>query len=352
MKITFVIPAYNAERTLQRTVRSVLSQTDERYDIILVDDGSTDHTPDICREFKGCYGDKITYIRQENRGLGGARNRGMELVRTEYVSFLDSDDWLMPEYVETILKHLTENPVEMVMVLPQIYHERSRCIIDWYDREVFQGIFDTDGRVIEPCHTAEVYRLEVNQCRKVLSMDFVKRTGFCFREQIKWEDVFPHFFLLSQCRSCMGIRSTGFYYRIGGSGQITASQGEERLDVLTVFEDLISYLIREEKKELRFPAMRVIVRFSIWCIRMSEDGVRQKLVKRLHRFYRELPGDFCGILRRESRRTYSRADAMQYRLFVTAIKSRFFHRIFYDYLYQEVGERLIKGLLGAKERVA
>ena len=101
-----MVPAYNAERTLARTIESILHQTDDRYKLILVNDGSTDRTDEICRSYLAEKNDKIRYIPQENRGLGGARNAGMRLIDTPYVSFLDSDDWLMPQYVEKLIRQL------------------------------------------------------------------------------------------------------------------------------------------------------------------------------------------------------------------------------------------------------
>ena len=352
MEITFIIPAYQAERTVARTIESILNQTDQRYRIIIVNDGSSDGTERICKDYAAQHPEKITYIYQDNRGLGGARNRGMELAATEYVSFLDSDDWLMPEYVECLLGYAEKNRAEMIMILPVIYHEGSRITRDWYDRVLFEQIFDYSGKIINPELYPKVYQLEVNQCRKILHRDFIRRVNFSFREQIKWEDVFPHFYLLSQCKACMGIKEVGFYYRIGSTGQITSQRGRERLDILTVFTDLLDYVSEERRSDLEFASMRVIVRFSIWCIRMSEKGIRQELVRELNAFFRKIPKRFYQALKQGTRAGYSKADARQYQLFVTAIRIRPLSWIFYDYFYQDVGEKMIKGLLKAKERVA
>ena len=356
MKISFVVPAFNAEGTIGRTLDSILRQTDGRYEIIVVNDGSSDNTENICRKYLAENKDRMTYIYQENRGLGGARNRGMELASGEYVSFLDSDDWLMPGYVEKILGQLegmtdSEMP-EMIMTLPVIYHEMSHMVLPWYDSRLFMEIFPSDGVTVNPDEHMEIYQFEVNQCRKVLAMDFVSRTGFRFRERIKWEDVYPHFFLLSQCSRCMGIGSTGFYYRTGGSGQITGLRGKERLDILDVYDDIRNYITDSGRDYLIFPAMRITVRFAVWCIRTSDTDTRKELVYRIHRFFRALPRRWCRVLKKESRKEYSKADALQYRLFAAAIRHRMLCRIFNDGLYQEAGEKLVKKLTGAGERVA
>lgn len=129
-----------------------MHQTDYRYLVILVNDGSTDRTHEICEQYAGQYADRITYIKQENRGLGGARNHGMELVSTPYVSFLDSGDWLMPDYVEKIWNCIASNKedVEKIMTLLRIYHEKSGVVREWYDEALFHKTFWKEGMVINP----------------------------------------------------------------------------------------------------------------------------------------------------------------------------------------------------------
>lgn len=352
--ITFIVPAYNAEHTLERTMNSIIHQSCSQWQAVIVNDGSVDGTERIAKRFAQQYADKISYIYQENRGLGGARNRGMELVWTTYVSFLDSDDWLMPDYVETLvaaLEKTVDNP-EMILVLPQIYHEESKGVRPWYDEESFRKIFTGDGVVVNPQQEMELYQFEVNQCRKVLHMDFVRKTQFHFQEKIKWEDVFPHFFLLSQCTKCMGMVSSGFYYRIGSSSQITASHGRERLDFMEVMKALVTYIEQNKRCDLIFPVMRVIIRFSVWCIRMADMDTREDMVGELHKAYIRLPSKYHRILWKECRSQYALRDALQYKLFWTAIRYRIFHFVFEDYLWQEVCEKILKKLLHAQNHVS
>lgn len=354
-KITFVIPAYNAEKTIERTIESILHQTDGRYKIVIVNDGSTDDTDVICRKYQEKYAEKITYIAQENRGQGGARNHGLKSVVTDYVSFLDSDDWLMPDYVEKILSALeksTQQKAEIILTLPQIYHEESNAVRAWYDEPLFREIFTEDGVIINPQEEQRIYQFEVNQCRKVLHMDFVREVQFQFRERIKWEDVYPHFYLLSKCKICMGVPSVGFYYRIGAGEQTTASRGKNRLDFLTVIEDMTTYVQEEKRYDLCFPMMRVIVRFAIWGIRVADTETREQLVQEYYRVFRNLPDIYEKALKQETKKNYSKADALQYRLFILAIKHRCFNFIFKDYLYQDIGEKLVKKVLRAGQRVA
>lgn len=104
--VSIVIPAYNAERYLRRAIDSVLGQSYTSIEVLVVDDGSTDGTAEICHQ----YGTKITYIRQENQGVSVARNRGVQESDGEFVAFLDADDWYLPNKLTDLVALLNRHP--------------------------------------------------------------------------------------------------------------------------------------------------------------------------------------------------------------------------------------------------
>lgn len=106
--VSVIIPAYNAAPYICESLASVFAQTFPSYEVILVNDGSPD-TVDLERVLAP-YRDSLVYIRQENRGPGGARNTGIVAARGEYVAFLDSDDKWLPEYLAEQLRVLTQDP--------------------------------------------------------------------------------------------------------------------------------------------------------------------------------------------------------------------------------------------------
>ncbi|HTS19764.1 MAG TPA: glycosyltransferase family A protein [Verrucomicrobiae bacterium] len=100
--VSVIIPTYNRAGTIERTINSVLAQSWGSMEILVVDDGSTDHTADVLSGF----GDRIRVIRQSNRGPSGARNAGIRAARGEVISFLDSDDEWLPDKTERQVKLL------------------------------------------------------------------------------------------------------------------------------------------------------------------------------------------------------------------------------------------------------
>jgi glycosyltransferase involved in cell wall biosynthesis len=105
-RVSVVIPTYNYARYVPEAVDSVLAQSFEELEVIVVDDGSTDQTAEILRSF----GEQIRNIRQEHRGLSAARNTGIRAARGQYVAFLDSDDLWLPEKVSLQIARLDAEP--------------------------------------------------------------------------------------------------------------------------------------------------------------------------------------------------------------------------------------------------
>ena len=99
MKYSVVIPLYNKEHYIASTLRSVLAQTYPDYEVIVVDDGSTDNSLQTCKTVQS---DKIQIVQQANQGVSAARNKGIELAAGEYICFLDADDAWHPDYLQNI----------------------------------------------------------------------------------------------------------------------------------------------------------------------------------------------------------------------------------------------------------
>lgn len=111
--ISVVVPVYNVERYLERCVESLIKQNYNDYEIILIDDGSTDSSGSICDKLAGKY-KTVTAVHKVNGGLASARNYGLNYVRGKYVTFVDSDDWVTSDYFEYIQKHLNEKKPDVL----------------------------------------------------------------------------------------------------------------------------------------------------------------------------------------------------------------------------------------------
>ena len=111
--ISVIVPVYNVEEYLEECLESIQNQTYTNFEVILVNDGSTDASKEICERF--CRQDSRFYlINQENKGLSGARNRGMSESHGEFITFVDSDDVLKEDMLEQLIKQVTLDDIDIV----------------------------------------------------------------------------------------------------------------------------------------------------------------------------------------------------------------------------------------------
>ena len=110
--ISVIVPIYKVEPYLDRCVRSIVEQTYENLEIILVDDGSPDNCPAICDDW-AAKDSRIKVIHKENGGLSDARNAGMEVASGEYIAFVDSDDWISADYIDAMYRAIQNTGAEI-----------------------------------------------------------------------------------------------------------------------------------------------------------------------------------------------------------------------------------------------
>lgn len=134
-KVSIIVPIYNVEPYLKRCIDSILQQTYSNLEVILVDDGSPDHCPDIC-DWYAKQDNRIIVVHKKNGGLSDARNAGLTIASGELVAFVDSDDWISPYYIEVMIHVMEDTSSDIVECecvrtdgLSELkdYHEYSEC---------------------------------------------------------------------------------------------------------------------------------------------------------------------------------------------------------------------------------
>ena len=128
-KLSIIMPVYNTAKYLDRSIQSVISQTYMDWELILVNDGSTDNSAEICLSYTK-KDSRIKLIDKENGGAGSARNAGIEVAQGEFIAFPDSDDWLEIDTYELCMKRLTDTPVDLLLFgeITTVYNDKTGCI--------------------------------------------------------------------------------------------------------------------------------------------------------------------------------------------------------------------------------
>lgn len=123
--ISVIVPVYNVEMFLDRCIESLLKQNYKDEEIILVDDGSTDNSGMICERWAE-KDSRIIVVHQENKGLSGARNTGISKAKGDYLAFVDSDDFVEPEYLEKMYQRIVENDADIVFCNYRFTDEKGK----------------------------------------------------------------------------------------------------------------------------------------------------------------------------------------------------------------------------------
>ena len=171
---SIIVPVYNVEKYINKCVDSVLSQTFEDFELILVDDGSPDNCPAICDEYEKKDA-RVKVIHKQNGGLINARKSGLKIANGEYIGFVDGDDWIEPDTYENFAKMIKKYSPDMVLsdfyfddenelinskqLFEQEFYDKSALKEKLYPKMLFSGIYYKFG--VNPCCWSKVYKKEL-----------------------------------------------------------------------------------------------------------------------------------------------------------------------------------------------
>lgn len=212
MKVSVVIPVYNVKPYLERCVQSVLRQTYKDVEVILVDDGSTDGSGELCDKIAE-RDSRVRVIHQENQGLSGARNTGIRQATGEYVIFMDSDDeWLLDKGLDALVRQCDEKTdmvtFKMVHIWGQSRHERMAD----YDIEAISHLKDAQEVFT---HLVQMQQLRVSACVVLVRKEILIGHNIFFPQGLISEDVFWTLSLWQQIRTVkvVNLDFYGYYHR-------------------------------------------------------------------------------------------------------------------------------------------
>lgn len=186
MKLSVIVPVYNmaADGKLEYCLDSLMQQTVADYEVIAVDDASTDNSLEILERYKEQYPDRIKVIHYEvNRRQGGAKNRGLQEATGEWIGFVDSDDWVSPDCYEKLLRKAEETGADMVGCDYNLVEEHTMQV----GRVVQNNTMDQTGALDEDKHRKLLMR-PGSMVIKIYRHGVIRENGLEFPEGIFYED--------------------------------------------------------------------------------------------------------------------------------------------------------------------
>lgn len=210
--LSVVVPVYNVEKYLKICVESILVQNVASMEILLIDDGSTDGSGDIC-DILAQSDARIKVVHQQNMGVSAARNCGVKMAKGKYLSFVDSDDFLNANMYTTMISIAEANHTDIVI-----------CGVEYKTHEKTNfSAYSSSGRLPEPAGVLyDVYSCKsllqnlmfCTPCNKLFSADFIKSNNFAYKTDVRYEDfrIWPE--QLFQAERLMYIDKLFYCYRV------------------------------------------------------------------------------------------------------------------------------------------
>lgn len=246
LKFSVILTVYNCEKYLKECLDSLINQTFKDFEIICINDGSTDNSVNILEDYAK-RDNRIQIHNQENQGVGASRNRGIELAQGEYIQFLDGDDKLASNALESVNKFLKGNDVNIVSIPIYYFNERNHDL-----NYKFNRMQDSKNRIVDLNENPNAIQGSVNSA-------FIKKSAIAnirFDEKLDFDEglIFINKILLLNNKIGL-VKDTEYFYRRSNSKSLTNTAKNKktfytyRLDCL---KDLIDYSIEKHGKLLKY----------------------------------------------------------------------------------------------------
>lgn len=227
MKLSVIIPVYNSEKYLEKCLNSVLNQNYKDLEVIIINDGSPDNSEKIIKDFQKKYSN-IIYIKQENAGQAHSRNVGIKESTGSLITFVDSDDYILPNMYSKMIAKMVEEKSDMVIC--DMYLEKNGT------------------KIVANCTTFDnLYESSASVCNKIFKKELISNERFL--EGIWYED---YNFFIKVClkNPTYSIVKIPFYnYVLHEKSTMHNDNALKNLDIITATDDILKLKIEQDNKE-------------------------------------------------------------------------------------------------------
>lgn len=265
MKFSIIVPTYNRENYLFKCIDSVLDQTYDNFELIIVDDGSTDNTEKLVKKYKD---KRIKYFKNENHGIGYSRNFGLDKAKGDYIFFLDSDDYLNEDMLEKVSNLINKNDI-LIFNYQEIFEKDGHILLNSYP---------TFNNYSLDKHPELINIINLGPCNKIFKKELFKNKENRFPENIKYED-FPliiKLFKEAKSISSCGLFLTNIAVHEGGE---TLTVDERVFDIFKGLDMVKTYLNSSVyKEELNKLLVKKITTYTISQRTQKDKNIATKFI--------------------------------------------------------------------------
>lgn len=238
--ISIIIPVYNVKKYLDRCLKSVLAQTYTNLEIIIVDDGSTDGSGNLCDDY-ALIDSRIVVVHQKNSGLSSARNTGLDIAKGNYLLFVDSDDWIGVDFVSYLYNKIQSYSADIVSTRLIFSYEKNDTMIYKHFRNMSSDLLLTSEKALE----ALLYRkiLSTSAAGKLYKADLF--AGIRFPVGKIYEDFGTIYKVFDSAKNVLVAVQDGYYYYQRQNSIINSSFKDNDLDAIQFAYEQQDYLVKK-----------------------------------------------------------------------------------------------------------
>lgn len=247
-KVSIIVAIYNVERYVSKCIETIINQTYENLEIILVDDGSSDRSSDLCDSYARL-DKRVRVIHKKNGGLSSARNAGLDIMTGEYVMLIDGDDYLSLDAVSSLMNILNSNlsKYKFIDILQYRYKEvGENDIVTSMERDNNIEFIDNPKLFYERLY--EIGGEAASACSKLYNVAVFRNLRF--REGILHEDEYMATRMLSLVRGIIYTSNIYYFYVMRDGSIIKSNFSPKKMDMFDVIEDRIRFLKEKHYNDL------------------------------------------------------------------------------------------------------
>jgi len=271
-KVSVIVPVYNSEQELRDCLDSLVEQTEKDIEIIVIDDGSTDNSPEIEAEYQKKYPNIKVYRNERNLGQSETRNRGIELAEGDYIAFLDSDDYVNPGMYEELYQAAVDNNMPELIVTGLSFVKGNE-----YRKKDLTFIGKQSTTIIHPMDTPDqVFFESPSLCNKLFRKDTVK--NYKFLDVSAWEDIAFSYSRFMEANTVISKPTLNYFYRRNASlkSNGVSAQNFKENDKITDIFIVADELEEELKRNGKYPFFADQIRaLQIACCLQRVDEVNE-----------------------------------------------------------------------------
>ncbi|MDO5569388.1 MAG: glycosyltransferase [bacterium] len=239
-KVSIILVVYNTSKYLRKCLTSLVNQTLKEIEIIAINNGSTDDSIDILKEYQQKYPDILKVIDNKAKSIGETRNEGIEHATGEYIGFIDDDDFVDTTMYEEYYKYAKENKLDIVV------GNYIKCFESTLDRIEFKVPYFDISNIYE--NKQILNKINCTSWGKIYKKDIINKNNIIFAENLKYEDVVFVYKALINAKRIGHINKSMYYYLIR-KGSETTTVNSKIFDIFAILDIVNSYNVQDKLKE-------------------------------------------------------------------------------------------------------